>query len=76
MHATDPSYGETKLGRRDSKGCVRISAALNEFLDFFGILDYNFENSGKAQWVLRKDRSPVSHAGKYIIIGDSSLEGS
>jgi hypothetical protein len=73
MHATDPVYGETKLGSRDSKGCVRISAKLNEFLDQYGILDGNYEksNKNKAQWVLRKDRTPVSHAGKYLIIRDS-----
>lgn len=39
MHATDPDYGEPRLGKVASKGCVRISAKMNKFLDHFGILD-------------------------------------
>ena len=39
MHATDPDFGEPRLGKVASKGCVRISSKLNKFLDYYGILD-------------------------------------
>ncbi|OIO47000.1 MAG: hypothetical protein COS76_01095 [Candidatus Portnoybacteria bacterium CG06_land_8_20_14_3_00_39_12] len=39
MHATDPDFGESRLGRVASKGCVRISGKLNRFLDKYKILD-------------------------------------
>jgi len=74
MHATDPNFGEPRLGNVDSKGCVRISHKLNEFLDKFGILDKEYEeNKHKKgiQWLLRKDRCPVKHQGQYLIVGDS-----
>jgi hypothetical protein len=73
MHATDPDFGEPRLGRVDSKGCVRISAQLNDFLDKFGILDKEYEDHYHkgVQWLLRKDRQAVCCAGKYLIIGDS-----
>lgn len=75
MHATDPDFGETKLGRMDSKGCVRISARMNNFLDYFGILDKEYEyqnNSRKVAYLLRNDRKPVGLAGKYLVVGDSN----
>ena len=74
MHATDPDYGEARLGKQDSKGCVRISGKLNEFLDHFGIIDRDYERQ-KHHWLLRKDRKPVFYQGEYLVIGDlSSLE--
>lgn len=76
MHSTDPDKGEPRLGRIDSKGCVRISHGLNGFLDTFAILDRNYEQWVKTKpdsWLLKKDRKPVSYPGKYLIIGDSSL---
>lgn len=40
MHATDPERLEPLLGRAAaSKGCIRIPAALNVFIDRHGILD-------------------------------------
>ncbi len=76
MHSTDPDKGEPRLGRTDSKGCIRISNGLNRFLDTYSILDRNYEDwaATKAEsWLLRKDRTPTAFAGKYLIIGDSSL---
>ncbi len=33
VHATDPDEGERRLGRVDSKGCIRLTAKMNRFLD-------------------------------------------
>ena len=74
MHATDPENGEKHLGKIDSKGCIRISAKMNQFLDQFGILDADYEaqlGKKKSQWILRKDRMPVNYAGKYLLVGES-----
>jgi len=73
MHATDPDFGEMRLGQTDSKGCIRISAKLNYFLDHYGILDKEYEerNSVKKIWLLKFDREPVAYAGKYVLVGDS-----
>ena len=79
MHATDPDNGEPRLGGTDSKGCVRISAAANAFLDKNGILDRRYEQlaisePGKDMWLLRADRTPVLHAGSFLVVGDSSVQ--
>ena len=76
MHATDPDGGEPKLGTPQSKGCVRISQKLNMFLDKYGIIDAEYEAStgSSAGWLLLKDRTPASHAGKYLIVGDSAKQ--
>ncbi len=39
VHATDPVALEPRLGRTASKGCIRITAALNRFLDMHAVLD-------------------------------------
>jgi hypothetical protein len=39
MHATDPVYLEPRLGTVQSKGCIRIPATLNAFIDHYGLLD-------------------------------------
>ncbi len=39
VHATDAALLEPRLGRVGSKGCIRISAPLNVFLDRHGVLD-------------------------------------
>lgn len=75
VHATDPVHGEPRLGRTDSKGCVRISAGLNDFLDRWAILDGNYEEWARRKgrtWLLRQDRTPVADPGRYLFIGDSS----
>ena len=75
MHSTDPDKGEPRLGRIDSKGCVRISQGLNRFLDTYAILDRNYEEWAKTRpdsWLLKKDRKPVAYPGRFLIIGDSA----
>jgi hypothetical protein len=75
LHATDPVGGEERLGRVDSKGCIRISKGLNYFLDIHGILDMDYEQWAKtkpANWLLRKGRQPVTLPGRYLVIGDSA----
>ncbi|MFC0690780.1 L,D-transpeptidase [Paraburkholderia humisilvae] len=74
MHATDPDKLEPLLGIRHSKGCVRIPATLNGFLDHFGILDAEYENlvdSGRSLWVLHSDRQVTPWSGRYIVVVDS-----
>ena len=75
MHATDPDFGEPRLGSADSKGCVRVSAQFNRFLDIHAILDRRYEEQARtdpSRWLLRADRTPVSHPGSLLIIGDAS----
>jgi hypothetical protein len=77
LHATDPDYGEPRLGKPDSQGCVRISGDLNDFLDHFGILDKDYESNKhlpEVQWLLKRkenDRQVVAHPGECLLIGDS-----
>ncbi|MGF6775481.1 L,D-transpeptidase [Paraburkholderia sp. GAS334] len=74
MHATDPDRLEPLLGIRHSKGCVRIPASLNVFLDHHGILDAEYEAlvaSGASLWVLHSDRQMTPWAGRYIVVVDS-----
>jgi hypothetical protein len=75
LHATDPLLLEPRLGQRESKGCVRIPATLNDFLDRHGILDADYEralNAGEPLWVLRADRTPTRWSGRYVVIVDSA----
>ncbi|SIT37276.1 conserved exported hypothetical protein [Paraburkholderia ribeironis] len=74
MHATDPDRLESLLGIRHSKGCVRIPASLNTFLDHYGILDAEYVtlvDSGQSLWVLKSDRQIPPWAGRYIVVVDS-----
>lgn len=74
LHATDPEQGEVRLGKVDSKGCVRISAKMNRFLDKFGVLDAEYEARSSEKrfgWLLKKDRTPVKYAGKYLLVEES-----
>jgi hypothetical protein len=74
MHATDPDRLEPLLGIRHSKGCVRIPASLNTFLDHYGILDAEYAarvDAGKSLWVLKSDRQITPWAGRYIVVVDS-----
>ncbi|WP_063552291.1 hypothetical protein [Burkholderia territorii] len=75
MHATDPDRLEPLLGIRHSKGCVRIPASLNTFLDRNGILDDDYQarvEAGKSLWVLRRDRDITPIAGRYLVVIDSA----
>jgi hypothetical protein len=74
LHATDPERLEHQLGTPSSKGCIRISATLNTFLDRYGLLDADYEQAlaqGKRLWVLLPDRIPTPWSGRYLVIIDS-----
>jgi len=75
MHATDPDQGEPRLGRMDSKGCVRVSSDMNRFLDRRSILDRHYERLAAEKpgtWLLAPDRIPVSAPGSFLVVGDTS----
>lgn len=79
MHATDPDNGEPRLGGPDSKGCVRVSAAANAFLDRHGILDRHYEqlvadDSERAKELLGSGHTPVSQPGSFLVVGDSAIQ--
>lgn len=76
MHATDPDVLEPRLGRPASKGCIRIPATLNTFIDRYGLLDEDYfraEAQGRAPWVLRPDREPTPWPGRYVVVVDSEF---
>jgi hypothetical protein len=76
MHATDPANLERRLGRPASKGCVRIPAAMNRFLDRRGILDADYERAAQIDRrfaaLLPADRTPTPLAGNMLVVIDSS----
>lgn len=76
LHATDPDYLEQRLGRPASKGCVRIPAAMNRFLDRHGVLDADYERAAKLdvryEALLLPDRTPTPLAGNALVVVDSS----
>ena len=72
-HATDPDLLEKHLGRARSKGCIRIPATLNTFIDRYGLLDADYEvavKEGRHLWVLRPDREPTPWPGRYLVVID------
>ncbi len=74
MHATDPDRLEKKCGTRQSKGCIRIPATLNTFIDRYGILDGDYERAmaaGMNFWVLSKTRDPTPWSGKFLVVVDT-----
>lgn len=71
MHATDPKFGEPRLGTRDSMGCIRISGKMNKFIDVYGIIDKDIlAHPEQAKRILSKDRKTVRFPGRYVIVGD------
>ncbi|KVN25982.1 hypothetical protein WJ63_15110 [Burkholderia pyrrocinia] len=75
MHATDPERLEPLLGIRHSKGCVRIPASLNTFIDRHGILDADYEaraEAGRSFWVLHPGRDITPIEGRYLVVVDSA----
>jgi hypothetical protein len=67
VHATDPDLLEAKFDQSASKGCIRVSASLNQLLDHYGALDRAIEEAarpGKRPWVLRPDRE-TELTGRY-----------
>jgi len=74
MHATDPDLLEPLLGNWHSKGCIRIPAGLNRFLDRHGVLDAAYEEAvreGERLWVLAADREPTATPGRWLVVVDS-----
>lgn len=75
MHATDPDLLEPRLGTAQSKGCIRISASLNGFIDLYGLIDQAYglavDKNGHPLWVLRKDRVTGPWAGRFLVVVDS-----
>jgi len=74
VHATDPDLLEKFLGHARSKGCVRIPATLNAFIDRYGLLDADYEaevKEGRQLWVLRPDRMQTPWPGRYLVVVDS-----
>ncbi len=74
MHTTDPQFAEPLLGIPRSKGCIRIPATLNDFIDRYGLLDADYvlaQEQGRRFWVMRPDRTPVQDAGRYLIVINS-----
>ncbi len=78
MHATDPDYLEQRLGRPASKGCVRIPANMNRFLDSHGVLDADYEQGAqddiRVSSILLPDRQPTPLAGNALVVVDSSQQ--
>ncbi len=74
MHATDPVLLERRLGRPASEGCVRVSSAMNRFLDGHGVLDADIERAAvddpRYRALLRPDRTPSALAGRLLIVID------
>jgi len=77
MHSTDPVLAAPRLGTAQSEGCVRIPATLNDFIDRHGLLDEDYARAladGDKLWVLRKDRTPVSSPGRYLVVVDTQRQ--
>lgn len=76
MHATDPDRLEQRLGRPASQGCVRVSAAMNRFLDRHGVLDADYERAARDdrrfRALLPADRTPGPLGGQALVVVDSS----
>ncbi len=75
MHATDPEFLESRLGRPASEGCVRIPSAMNRFLDLHGVLDVDYERAAaediRFRALLLPNREPTKLAGKMLVVIDS-----
>lgn len=72
MHATDPERLEPLLGHvAASKGCIRIPATLDVFIDRHGLLDADYYR-GAHHWVLRPDRMPTPTPGRWLVVVDTA----
>lgn len=76
MHATDPDVLEPRLGVPASKGCIRVSAEFNRFLDRHGVLDADYlaDEQARASRVLLRERRPVANPGRYVVVVDSGAK--
>lgn len=76
LHATDPDQLERYLGTPHPKGCIRIPATLNSFLDRHALLDADYEQAlanGSRLRVLQP-RRPPPWSGRYLVIVDSDRQ--
>jgi hypothetical protein len=74
MHATDPDLLESRLGTIQSKGCIRIPATLNAFIDRYAILDADYEQAmatGQTFWVLSRERLATPWSGRFLVVVDT-----
>ncbi len=74
MHATDPDRLEPRLGATASKGCIRIAASLNRFLDRHAVLDADYLRAmadGRVLWVMSAMEQPIPWPGRDLVVLDS-----
>ena len=75
MHATDPTFLASRIGRTASQGCIRIPEAMNRFLDRYGVLDSDYEHAAvddiRYRALLLPGRTPSKLAGNMLIVIDS-----
>ncbi len=77
LHSTDPDLLESRLGSAQSKGCIRIPASLNLFIDRYGLLDAHYERAvaaGQKLWVLSPLREPTPWSGQYLVVVDTGRQ--
>ena len=77
LHSTDPDLLERRLGTAQSKGCIRIPAGMNLFIDRYGILDAHYERAiaaGRSFWVLSLLREPTPWPGQYLVVVDTARQ--
>ena len=77
MHSTDPDLLESRLGTAQSKGCIRIPASLNVFIDHYGVLDAQYDRgiaAGQKFWVLSPSREPTPWSGEYLVVVDTGRQ--
>ena len=74
MHATDSEFLDRRHGIMQSKGCIRIPATLDTFIDRHAILDADYEQAmaaGQTFWVLSEARESSPWSGRYLVIIDT-----
>ncbi len=80
MHATDPTYLASRIGRTASQGCIRLPETMNRFLDWHGVLDVDYEHAAnddiRYRALLLRGRRPTLLAGNALVVVDSSAPGS
>lgn len=76
MHATDPANLESRLGRTNSAGCIRIPTDFDRFLDHTGLIDGSYEIEAQTDQrfasLLPKNRHPYPTASNLTIVVDSA----
>jgi hypothetical protein len=77
LHSTDPDLLEPRLGSAQSKGCIRIPASMNRFIDHYGLLDAHYDRAiaaGQKLWVLPAQREPTPWSGQYMVVVDTERQ--